>query len=239
MNITEATVPLVAKAIRTRLEQLDGKLTGISCIARGADSVFAGTVLELGGDLEVVVPSTDYRRSKVKPDHAPLFDALITRAAKVTTLPFATTNHVAYVAANETMLDAGDEVLAVWNGVPSPDRGGTAGVVADARARGLPVTIIWPSGAARAQSCRRTDPSQFGICWPTSGTSVIPFWGGSDQTKARRVFMSRSAIRARLSAPGGSRCLRRRDPPGTAFGRPIRSGHAGGPTAACSSFRKL
>ena len=151
MNITEATVPLVADAIRKHLEQADGELIGISCIARGADSVFAKTVLELGGALEVIMPSTDYRQAKVKPDHAPLFDELISKAAKVTTLPFDTANRDAYVAANEAMLDGADELFAVWDGRPSSDRGGTAGVIADARERGLPVTVIWPAGAARRE----------------------------------------------------------------------------------------
>lgn len=149
MNISETSEPLIAEAIRRHLEQLDGELVGISCIARGADSVFARTVLELGGVLEVIMPSTNYREAKVKPDHAPLFDELIGKAAKVITLPFDTANRDAYAAANETMLDGADELLAVWDGVPSPDRGGTAGAVADAQDRGLPVTVIWPAGASR------------------------------------------------------------------------------------------
>lgn len=149
MNINEATAPLVAAAIREHLEALDTELTGISCIARGADSVFAKTILDTGGTLEVILPSTDYREAKVKPDHAPLFDALLAAATTVRTLSFPTANRNAYMAANNAMLDSADELVAVWDGQPSPDRGGTAGVVADARDRGLPVTVIWPAGAAR------------------------------------------------------------------------------------------
>lgn len=149
MNITEATVPLVAKAIREHLETLDTEVTGISCIARGADSIFARAVLDVDGALEVVLPSADYREVKVKPDHAPEFDALLAMAAVVRTMPFPTANRDAYVAANNAMLESADELVAVWDGQPSPDRGGTAGVVADAGDRGLPVAVIWPAGSTR------------------------------------------------------------------------------------------
>lgn len=149
MNITDSTVPLVVDAIRERLALIDGPLVGISCIARGADSLFAKTVLDAGGTLEVILPSADYRQAKVKPDHAPLFDELIAKAEVVRTMLFETANRDAYVAANNAMLDSADELFAVWDGQPSPDRGGTAGVVADARDRSLPVTVIWPAGASR------------------------------------------------------------------------------------------
>jgi hypothetical protein len=151
MNITEDTVPLVVDAIRERLDRLgDTEVTGVSCIARGADSVFAKTVLDAGGKLEVILPSQDYRQAKVKPDHAPLFDELLDKATAVRVMSFETANRDAYVAANEAMLTDADELIAVWDGQPSPDRGGTAGVVADARERGLPVVVIWPAGASRS-----------------------------------------------------------------------------------------
>lgn len=148
MNITTASTPLIAETIREHLRQVP-ELIGVSCIARGADSVFAQAVLDVGGTLEVILPSTDYRQAKVKPDHAPLFDDLLSKASVVHTLPFPTANRHAYEAANNAMLDSAHELLAVWDGQPSPDRGGTAGAVADARDRGLPATVIWPQGAER------------------------------------------------------------------------------------------
>jgi hypothetical protein len=39
----------------------------LSCIAAGSDSTFADVVLDLGGQLVAVLPSTDYHASKVKP----------------------------------------------------------------------------------------------------------------------------------------------------------------------------
>ena len=65
MNLTPARVPLVDQAITDGLAPYKGdELTGISCIARGADSVFAQAVLDLGGNLGSCyrVPPTASRR---------------------------------------------------------------------------------------------------------------------------------------------------------------------------------
>jgi hypothetical protein len=74
MNLTADSVPLVYQAITGALALYSThKLTGISCIAQGADSVFAQAVLDLSGKLEVILPAADYREQKVKPDRAPQF----------------------------------------------------------------------------------------------------------------------------------------------------------------------
>lgn len=57
MNLTAGSVPLIYQALRAALEPYTGdELVGISCIARGADSIFAQVVLDLGGKLEVLLP---------------------------------------------------------------------------------------------------------------------------------------------------------------------------------------
>lgn len=150
MNLSEQTVPLIAEAVRDYLCTLDtASLVGVSCLARGSDSVFAEVVVELGGQLEVVLPCADYRQAKVKPDHAPQFDRLLSKASVVKTMPFPTANRDAYVAANEAVLGSIDHLVAVWDGQPSPDKGGTAGAVEEARERGVTVQVIWPQGANR------------------------------------------------------------------------------------------
>jgi hypothetical protein len=123
-------------------------LTGVSCLARGADSVFAEVLIELGGRLEVIVPSSDYRQVEVPPDHAPQFDLLLDRAESVKVMPSPTAGPEAYVAANNAMLDKVDLLLAVWDG-DDGDEGGTGHVVNEARARQIPVTVIWPKGSRR------------------------------------------------------------------------------------------
>ncbi len=88
MNLTTGSVPLIYKGITGALTPYENwELTGISCIARGADSVFAQAVLDVGGKLEVILPAAGYREKKVKPDHASQFDELIRRATTVRVMP--------------------------------------------------------------------------------------------------------------------------------------------------------
>jgi hypothetical protein len=151
MNLTPATSALVRDAIRGLLSQYtDQGLTGVSCIAAGADSIFAETVLDLGGRLEVVIPASDYRDRKLSPEHAARFDRLVNAASKVRVMPYATSSRDAYEAANQALLGLTDRLVAVWDGRAPVDKGGTAAVVASAKSRGIPVDIVWPAGAARA-----------------------------------------------------------------------------------------
>lgn len=150
MNLTDTTVPLVRAALNDLLTAYaPDQLTGISCLARGADSVFAEAVLAAGGRLVAVIPSQDYRQVKVKPDHAALFDRLAAAATEVLVLEHPTASRDAYQAANEVLIARADRLVAVWDGAPSNGKGGTADTVTLARDAGVPVDVVWPDGAAR------------------------------------------------------------------------------------------
>jgi hypothetical protein len=151
MDLTEPSVPLVRDALRELLAGYAGRdLVGVSCIARGSDSLFAEAVLQVGGRLVVVLPSQDYRESKVKPDHLALFDRLVDAADELVVMPHETANRAAYEAANRELLQRADRLVAVWNGQPPGEKGGgTADVVVEARTLGIPVDVIWPEGAER------------------------------------------------------------------------------------------
>lgn len=150
MDLTDSSVPLVRDALRETLKPYAGDLTGVSCIAKGSDSIFAEVVVELGGRLIVVIPSQDYRQNKVKPDHEETFDRLLDAAAEVVVLDHETANRSAYEDANRTLLKRAARLVAVWNGEPPSGKGGgTADTVLEAREAGLPVDVVWPDGAAR------------------------------------------------------------------------------------------
>ncbi|MFH8526832.1 hypothetical protein ACH4GE_00240 [Streptomyces tendae] len=174
MDLTDESVPAVRAALDELLDRYREQereqdqerggdpgpgagesLVGISCIAKGADSLFAEAVLAAGGRLVVVVPSRDYRRSTVEPDGAPLFDRLVEAAAEVIVLPYERAGRQAYEAANALLLERADRLVAVWNGEPPGGRGGgTADVVLAARGAGIPVDVVWPDGAARRADSR-------------------------------------------------------------------------------------
>ena len=150
IDLADAGVPLVRDALRETLKAYAEDLTGVSCIAKGADSLFAEVVLELGGRLIAVVPSQDYRQNKVRPDHEETFDRLVAAAAEVVVLAHETANRSAYEDANRTLLKRADRLVAVWNGEPPTGKGGgTADTVLEAHAAGIPVDVVWPEGAAR------------------------------------------------------------------------------------------
>ncbi|MER7045355.1 hypothetical protein [Streptomyces jumonjinensis] len=148
MDLADESVPAVRAALRGLLAGY-GDLTGVSCIAAGADSLFAEEVTAVGGRLIVVIPSRDYRARKVRPAHAPVFDRLVDAAAEVVTLPYETARRDAYEAANAELLKRADRLVAVWDGSPPSGKGGTADTVELARAAGVPVDVVWPDGATR------------------------------------------------------------------------------------------
>lgn len=152
MNLAPATCDLVTDELKHELAQYDpAELVGYSCIAEGADSLFARAVVDAGGRLVALLPAPDYRDTRVSRTHLPVFDALVDAADEVRYVA-ETSSMQAYDAANAQMLDQVDLMLAVWDGQPSPEwkTGGTADAVAAAKERGVPVTVVWPVGAERS-----------------------------------------------------------------------------------------
>jgi hypothetical protein len=142
------TTRLVDEAIRAALAERAPDVTGISCLADGADQIFARAVTDLGGTLEAVIPSAEYRAGLPAGAH-PGYDSLLAQAAAVRRLPFTGSTSESHMAASRVMVDGAEELYAVWDGKPARAYGGTADVVAYARERGIPVHVIWPDGAQR------------------------------------------------------------------------------------------
>lgn len=148
-DLTTPSYPLVTAALRTNLLDRTGRWVGVSCLARGADQLFAHLALELGAGLDVILPARDYRARKIAPDNTAEFDRLVAAATTVSVLDYAQSTRAAYMAASTAMLDGVNAVLAVWDGHPARRRGSTADVVTAAHRLGLPLTVLWPTGAAR------------------------------------------------------------------------------------------
>lgn len=150
MNLTASSVELVRDDLRQALQPLrQSGFVGVSCLARGADTIFAEVVLALGGALEVVLPCAGYGDAMVRPEHRSRFDELLRAAATVREMPFRRPGRDAYEAANRYILNSCDRLIAVWDGLSAERRGGTGAFVVEARARHVPVDVRWPAGAAR------------------------------------------------------------------------------------------
>jgi hypothetical protein len=149
-GLSPAVAAVVDHAIRRELEPYakNGELVGLSCLADGADQIFAAAVLDLGGELEAVVPSREYRDGL--PDTARQhYDEQLSRAIVVHRLDYQASTPQAHMDASVFMVDKADCLFAVWDGLPARAFGGTADVVGYTRTRGIPVTVIWPAGATR------------------------------------------------------------------------------------------
>jgi hypothetical protein len=142
------TRELVSVALRGALARCGGDIIGITCLADGADQLFAQAVLALGGRLEVIVPAKQYRDG-LSPQAQPDYDQLLAQADSIEQLPFVESTEEAHMAAGKLIVDRSDLLLAVWDGAPARGYGGTADVVAYAREQGVPVEVVWPTGACR------------------------------------------------------------------------------------------
>lgn len=151
MDLGPATRRMVAEDLMAKLSAElapSEPLVGLSCLAAGADQVFAWVVAALGGDLVFVRPCARIDETVAGADLLGM-RAGAALAVKTEYLPFDEPSNAAYAAANAKVLARCDALVAVWDGGPSAGKGGTAETVEFARSQGKRVLVIWPEGAAR------------------------------------------------------------------------------------------
>jgi hypothetical protein len=150
-RLTERSTRLVYDALVLALEPYSvDTLRGVTCLAEGADQIFARAVIATNGSYEVVLPSRDYRLRCIPPSNVPSFDRLLEHAVTVSYACSGTCGSAAYAAANAELLRRSSYLLAVWDGQRLGEAGGTAELVALAEQSGVPVDRVWPAGARRA-----------------------------------------------------------------------------------------
>jgi hypothetical protein len=141
---------IVRAELQGQLAAVEAPLVGLTSLAAGADQIFADAVLQAGGELNVVVPADQIEASFQDAAALMRFRQLLKRAHSVTRMPFDEPGEQAYWEAGRTIVERSDLLLAVWDGGPAGGLGGTADVVHYARARGTPVTVIWPDDCKRS-----------------------------------------------------------------------------------------
>jgi hypothetical protein len=142
-----------------------GAVHGVTCLAEGADQIFAEAVLAGGGSFDVILPAANYRAAAVRHANRRRFDVLISSARQVVSMPFERSGDEAFAAANEALVGQIDRLIAVWDGVVDGHPGSTAHAVAQARNARVPVTRLWPVGARRLH--RPPEPV------PTTGVGLM------------------------------------------------------------------
>lgn len=138
----------VASALRVDLEARQrthgDHLVALSAIAAGADSLFAEAAISLGIPLDVVLPFEGYDEDFEEGRERERFQALLAAARRTRTLPYEGRSTEAYAAVGRWVVRHSDHLVAVWDGMPARGHGGTGDIVAYARGRGHPVTVIPP-----------------------------------------------------------------------------------------------
>ena len=119
----------VERQIISLLIELPAPIVGITCLAVGADSLFAKLVLKHNGSLEAVLPFPGYE-FKLDGAEREEHERLLERASRVTILKRKQNDEESYLEAGKRVVELADSVIAVWDGKPAKGRGGTADVVA-------------------------------------------------------------------------------------------------------------
>lgn len=120
-------------------------LVGISCLAMGADQIFADLVLKCGGVLEAIIPFAGYEDTFTDTSAKQEYQRLLTRSARIETLVRAASDEQSFFDAGKRVVDLSDCMIAVWNGKPAAGLGGTADVVRYAQEKGKEVIPINPT----------------------------------------------------------------------------------------------
>lgn len=137
------------REMRLLLTSAGPSVVGVSALAAGADQLFANAVHDVGGRLDVVIPSDGYESTFTETETLHSYRRLLAAAATVSTLPFPNPSEEAFYAAGQAVVDACERLWAIWDGQPAKGLGGSADVVRYARAQRKAVQIIWPPGMSR------------------------------------------------------------------------------------------
>ena len=166
-------VPRVLAGIEEALERIEAAFPGrslivVSALAEGADRLVAEAVLRRpGARLQVVLPMPrlDYFADFATPESRDAFLHLLARAAEVVVLPPQASRGEAYAAANDLMLADGEVLLVIWDGAGARGQGGTAEVVARARAGHMPLAWIHAGhrAAETTETTETTEPASPGV----------------------------------------------------------------------------
>ena len=117
---------------------------GFTCLAAGADQLFARVLLERKIPYTVVVPSSGYEGTFPDPPARTEYRHLLERAEARVELAFPEPGEEAYWAAGREVVRLAELLIAVWNGRPAAGLGGTGDVVRHARQVGRRVWHLNP-----------------------------------------------------------------------------------------------
>ena len=118
---------------------------GYTCLAAGADQLFADILCSRGVSFTAVIPSENYARAFASDAARRHYLELVQKASDRISLPFTQPGDAAYLAASHRVVASAETLIAIWDGQAAKGLGGTADVVAYAREQGVTVVHCDPS----------------------------------------------------------------------------------------------
>ncbi len=136
-----------AKAIRRAIELLQHEAPGewlvLSSVASGSDQIFVQEAIDLGHSWHAILPLPRAEFAKdFPPEEWTKVEHLLTKAEDVRVITENGAREDAYLDCGMETVNDADVLIALWDGDPARGKGGTADVVAYAKAMGKPVLII-------------------------------------------------------------------------------------------------
>jgi hypothetical protein len=132
---------------RDRLEELVVSLPvthGYTCLAAGADQLFAEVLLRRAIPFTAVIPCEQYESAFASSTARERYAALLAAAQETIALPYAQPSEAAFMAAGQRLAESVDALIAIWDGEKARGLGGTADIVAYAQGRGSSVVQCNP-----------------------------------------------------------------------------------------------
>ena len=128
--------------VRETLQQLieDYRVThGFTCLAAGADQLYAELLTNRGIPYTPILPCRRYEEAFADACARERFNRLLSAAPKIVWLDFDRPSQAAFFEAGKEVVDRSNMIFAVWDGQPARGIGGTADVVSYALTRRVPV----------------------------------------------------------------------------------------------------
>lgn len=151
-DLDSGTLELVEAELRARLDCLAEGVAALVRAGAGLPLVFGRAVRAAGRTLTVLLPAQGAVPAVLPERDRRAAGELLVLAEHVRLLAFDPADRDACVGADERVVATSRSVLAVWDGSPSDGRDATAHLVAFARARGIPVDVVWPEGCVRRRT---------------------------------------------------------------------------------------
>src|SRR5439155_17784862 len=136
-------VQRLVRAMKTVVERY--RVTeGFTCLARGADQLYADILCAQGLPFVVVVPCENYISVFATARDRERFERLLRSASQTIMLPFLSPSETAFYEAGKRVVDLSGAMIAAWDGKPARGLGGTADIVKYALSKGRRVIQIVP-----------------------------------------------------------------------------------------------